>query len=137
MQRADVRAIGPYSASALHLAALEAPAAVADILLDAGINVNIENDQHELPIHYAASSGNDDFMNILVMRGSKFSANKSGDTPEFVAIESSRNFTAKRIRHYMKGGSGTFPSEPIVHLRWNAASGGLNEWLTLDYWGAP
>lgn len=85
----DMRAALPDGASALHICARYAPAAVVARLLAAKLPVDRPDSRGETPLMWAAASGRTDSMALLLKAGAKINtATPAGFTPLFFAIKS-------------------------------------------------
>ena len=83
--RADVEQTGLQEKSPLFFATY--PEA-AEVLINAGANVNFENDEGSTPLHEAAKEGHVDVAKILIDHGAKVNArNQQKQTPLHLAAE--------------------------------------------------
>lgn len=85
----DTRAALPDGASALHICARYAPAPVVTRLLAAKLPVDKPDSRGETPLMWAAASGRNENMALLLKAGAKINAaTPAGFTPLFFAIKS-------------------------------------------------
>ena len=70
--------VGAAFADPIHDAALDGDFDEVQWQLDAGVDVNEESSKGLAPLHYAASSGHNDIVELLIERGANVNATDSG-----------------------------------------------------------
>jgi ankyrin repeat protein len=82
LSRASVESLPIMHGSILHYAVAFKPESFVMALLDSGVNLRLEDDKRETPLHVAVSTGQPGIIELLLSRGADVNAaNSSGRTP--------------------------------------------------------
>jgi ankyrin repeat protein len=75
-----------YHMTPLHFAAAKNLGPVAQLLLDAGVDVNLKDGQGDTPLHHASADGRVEMVKFLIVHGADVNAsNDTGETPLKIA----------------------------------------------------
>jgi len=72
----------PEGDSCLHIAAIRGDHLAVELLIKAGLDVNLQGDMGNTPLHYAKKFGHDEIVSLLVQQGASTEIrNDFGKTP--------------------------------------------------------
>jgi ankyrin repeat protein len=122
LDRVDVNAVGGDGASALHWAAQQNAAAIADLLIRAGGKVDAANDYGVTPLSVACATGNSAVAKLLLAAGA--SPNRASDSGETPLIAAAGAGAAGAVEALVAAGADLETKEPSrgqTALMWGVA----------------
>lgn len=94
----SINRIGPEGFSALHLAAANGSAALADALVARGANINLANSRRQTPLHIAAWNNRPEMIRLLADKGARINMQDAeGNTPLMLAAQRNATDAAKTL----------------------------------------
>jgi ankyrin repeat protein len=117
----DVHTTNSMGDNALHCAAVWGDLDAAQVLVEAGININQYGDLGFTPLHIACMSGNLDLVRYLVQQGADLFAHSDGDVPFTTARLGGNDQICDYLGPLMKKAvaeeSGAYTSARIAQLK--------------------
>ena len=97
----DINAAGDNGYTALHVAAVEGHANVAEFLLANGADANAANNNDYTPLHFAVLEGHQDVVEVLLANGAHVNPrNWNGKTPLRLALDKGHDEIARLLREH-------------------------------------